>query len=440
MWTFLPERLAAVILAAVILAAALLAPATAHASAPRAGRSLSPEQQGYLAVVEHGFQEASSHWGNRPQHWYNAVLHDRKRYPLATIWDAVPLFEAVDETALASPTAANENRVVAFADYGERYWDRNVTPAPGVRKKTPAYAPYPGSWNDVETFFDDDGWWGLAFMDASQAMRQSGRLRLGSRYLADAERAFTFIDNNGWDTADGGGIWWNTDHVIPGGHGRSGEALAAATDLAARLYQAAGQPLYLQAAENYITWANHNIQATDGNYGLQISDASVMPSDGQGAMVAAFTTLCEAGVGVPPSVYAGIPANQGGAEPSYRLPSDPTSWCSWAEALAAHTAFGVRIGGGTYDGYLPLNDGPEWDDIYVRGLLSLYGYDHDSRWYGVANQTAQRILAYAQSSSGLFLKAWNGSSSVPGSVPGMLRTDASSLSVLAALAGAAPSS
>lgn len=427
--------------AAVILAVALLAPAEALASGPSPRRSLTPPQRSYLALVEQGFRQAAVHWGNRRQHWYNALLHDPMRYGLATIWDAVPLFEAVDETALASPTAANQNRVVAFADYAERYWDRNVTPAPGVRKKTPAYAPYPGSSTDVETFFDDDGWWGLAFMDASQAMRRSGRTRLASRYLADARRAFTFINHNGWDAADGGGIWWNTDHAIPGGHGRSGEALAAATDLAARLYQATRQPLYLQVAENYITWANHNLLATDGNYGLPISDASVMPSDGQGAIVAAFTALCEAGASVPASVYAGIPPNrEGGADPSYRLPPDASSWCSWAEALAAHTAFGVTIGGGTFDAYLPLNDGPEWDDIYVRGLISLYRYDHDSRWYSVATQTAQRILDYAQSSSGVFLKAWNGSSSVPGSVPGMLRTDASSLSVLAALAGAAPPS
>jgi hypothetical protein len=58
----------------------------------------------------------------------------------------------------------------------------------------------------------------------------------------------------------------------------------------------------------------------------------------------------------------------------------------------------------------------------------------------VATQTAQRILSDAQSSSGVFLNAWDGSSSVPGSVPGMLRTDASSLSVLAALVAAAPPS
>jgi hypothetical protein len=424
--------------AALALAGVLLAPAAAPAAVPARPSSLSPPQQYYLWVVQQGFQEASARWGNPPAHWYNALLHDHQRYPLATIWDVVPLFEAADETALASPTSGNESRVVHFAGYAERYWDPNVTPAPGVRRKSPAYAPYPGTRTDAETFFDDNGWWGLAFMDASQAMRQSGRSGLASRYLADARRAFAFIHKYGWDAADGGGIWWNTHHVIPGGHGRSGESLAGATDLAARLYQATGQPVYLQVAEGYITWANDNLQAPDGDYGLAISNGSVMPHDAQGAMIAAFTALCEAGAPVAPSVYAGIPPNQGGADPSNRLPSDPTSWCSWAESLAADTAFGITLGGGTYGGFLPLNDGPEWDDIYVRDLLSLYAYDHDPRWYGVATQTAQRILADAQNSSGVFLKAWDGSPSVPGSVPGMLRTDASSLSVLAALAAAPP--
>lgn len=132
-------------------------------------------------MVEQGFGQATSRWGNRRQHWYNALLHDRKPYPLATIWDVVPLFETADETALASPTSQSVNRVIQFADYAESYWDRNATPAPGVRRRTPAYAPYPGSWSDAETFFDDDGWWGLAFMDASDAMTESGRARLGAR-------------------------------------------------------------------------------------------------------------------------------------------------------------------------------------------------------------------------------------------------------------------
>ena len=248
-------------LAALILTAALLAPGASASAATVASHpsSLSSSQKRYLSVVEKGFRAASSRWGNRRHHWYNALLHDSNRYPLATIWDFVPLFEAADYTALASPTSENVKRVIHFADYAARYWDRNVTPAPGVRRKTPGYTPYMGSWNDPETWFDDNGWWGLAFMDAAKAMSRARRYNLSSRYVGDAKRAFTFIYDNAWDSAGGGGLWWNTHHSS----GRSSEALAAGTDLAARLYQTTGLLFYLHAAEKYITWANDNIQAQD---------------------------------------------------------------------------------------------------------------------------------------------------------------------------------
>ena len=89
------------------------------------------------------------------------------------------------------------------------------------------------------------------------------------------------------------------------------------------------------------------------------------------------------------------------------------------------------------DGFFPLNEGPEWDDIYVRGLLQLYGYDHDPAWYRLASKTAQRILRNAQGAGGLFLKTWSGSDRVPDASPGEIRTHGASVSVLAAL-GAAP--
>lgn len=79
-----------------------------------------------------------------------------------------------------------------------------------------------------------------------------------------------------------------------------------------------------------------------------------MPHDGEGAMIVAFTTLCQPGASVPSSVYAGLPANRTqGVNPSFRLPSDPTSWCSWAEAVADHTANDVNPGGGLQDAFCP---------------------------------------------------------------------------------------
>jgi uncharacterized protein YyaL (SSP411 family) len=96
----------------------------------------------------------------------------------------------------------------------------------------------------------------------------------------------------------------------------------------------------------------------------------------------------------------------------------------------------VNPGGGSKDAYFPLNEGPQWDAIYVRGLLELYGYDHDATWLRLVGRTAGRILKNAQEAGGLFLRTWSGSESVPGSEPGDLRTHAASVSVFAALAAA----
>jgi Glycosyl hydrolase family 76 len=404
------------------------------------GRSAAPLTQArYLSLAGQGIANTSA-WSNSRYHWYNELLNDPKPYPQATVWGVVPLFEAVDYTALAHPSGANLAQVKRFAHRAESYWDTNVTPAPGIPVKSPAYAPYPGSYNDPETFFDDNAWWSLAFMDAHQAMVAARNSTLAARYLRDAERGFNFIEAHGWDQAGGGGMWWNTYHTIPGGQGRSGEALGAATDLAARLYQATNDPSYLQAAERYITWANAHLLKWDGSYAAAVPHEVTMPHDGEGAMIAGFTALCQSNAGpVPSGLYSMLGPNKTqGVNPSFRLPDDPGSWCSWAESLANHTAFGVNPGGGKMDGFLPLNEGPQWDAIYLRGLLSLYGYDHDAVWYRIASETAQRILTNAKGSDGLFLKTWSGSARVPDASAGEIRTHAASVSVLAALAAAPP--
>ena len=79
-----------------------------------------------------------------------------------------------------SPTAANRRAVARFAAGAERYLNRGLRPLPG-------YSPYPGDREaDTETWFDDNGWWGLAFMNAYRATGTR-------RWLTDAERALAYV-------------------------------------------------------------------------------------------------------------------------------------------------------------------------------------------------------------------------------------------------------
>jgi glycosyl hydrolase family 76 len=420
---------------------ALCLVAAGFAAGPARAAALTQAQ--YLSLAQQGIGRTSA-WANTRFHWYNEALNDTNRYPQATVWGLAPLFEAEAYSTMANPNPATVARLASFANHAEAYLDPNVVPGPGMFAKAPAYAPYPNSHDNQKTFFDDNAWWSLAFIDAYTAMEKANNPVPAARYLADAGRGFIFIRAYGWDShgAGGpssvqsttGGMFWNTDHSIPGGTGRSGEALGAATELAAELYRATGNPTYLGAAIKYITWANQNLLKWDGSYAVQIPHEVTMPHDGEGAMIGAFTALCESSAGpVPASVYSFLPPNKTHRDPSFRLPDDPSSWCSWAEALAHHTAFGVNPGGGVQDAYLPLNEGPQWDAIYVRALLSLYGYDHDPAWLGVASDTATRIITNARLSNGEYLKTWSGVSQVPGAAPGEIRTHAASVSVLAAL-------
>src|SRR5204862_96536 len=81
-------------------------------------------------------------------------------YPLATIWDIVPLFGAIDAVAIAQPSAANRRAVARFAAGAERYLNRGLHPVAG-------FSPYPGDRTaGTKTWFDDNGWWGLGFVNA----------------------------------------------------------------------------------------------------------------------------------------------------------------------------------------------------------------------------------------------------------------------------------
>src|ERR1700728_3679003 len=147
-------------------------PALAQAAAPAA--ALSTAQQHYLALAQAGVARASQHWWDPRRHWYDARLNDHERYPLATIWDSVPLFESLDAIEIAEPSAANRRALTRFAAGAERYLNRGLRPLPG-------YSPYQGDREaNTETWFDDNGWWGIAFVEAYRATGNA-------RYLADAQ-------------------------------------------------------------------------------------------------------------------------------------------------------------------------------------------------------------------------------------------------------------
>jgi Glycosyl hydrolase family 76 len=353
------------------------------AAAPEADAAptLSAAQQRYLSLAEHGVAMAEQHWRDKRLGWYDEKLNDRARYPLATIWDIVPLFQSIDAIAIASPTPSHLHAVTKFAAGAERYLNRGLHPVAG-------FSPYPGDRAPgTETWFDDNGWWGLAFIDAFRATGNH-------RWLADAQRALRYIAAAGWDPVSGG-IWWNTEHPY-----KSGPALASDTLLATLLYQLTHSSYALSQAQRFLSWANaQGFSQQDGLYAGSSQNAT--PVDYiEGPLIYAQATLC-------------------------RLTTNETE-CALAERLKARAL--------TRFGYL-LDFSPQYDAIYLQWMLATYALDGDRTLYAMAADNARDAQTRAVNSQGLYLLSWNGQTLPPADAqPGMLQTQAATTSLFAWLA------
>ncbi|MEA2214849.1 MAG: hypothetical protein QOK19_410 [Solirubrobacteraceae bacterium] len=368
--------------AAVSLALAVLLPAAGAATQARArAAALSAPQQHYLALAEQGVARALRRWHDPRRGWYDARLADRDRYPLATIWDIVPLFQSLGAIAIASPTSAHRRAVTSFASGAERYLNRGLRPVPG-------YSPYPGDRAPgTQTWFDDNGWWGLAFMSAFRATGNR-------RWLNDAQRALSYIARACWDRSSGG-IWWNTQHPY-----KSGPALASDTLLATLLYQQSHSAFDLAQARRFLAWANTSgFSQSDGLYAG--SSLNATPVDYiEGPLIYAQATLC-------------------------RL-TGASSECALAERLKARAL--------TRFGYL-LDFSPQYDAIYLQWMLALYAIDGDRTLYAMAADNARNAQTRAGNAEGLYLLSWNGETlPAANAQPGMLQTHAATTSLFAWLA------
>lgn len=371
---------AAVAIAVAIAFATCLSvgPAAAARSLPV---QLTSAQQSYLTLAERGVAQAQSRWRDPRLGWYDARLDDHDQYPLATIWDIVPLFESLDAIAIAQPTVAHRRAVAHFAAGAELYLNRGLRPLPG-------YSPYPGDREpDTETWFDDNGWWGIAFVEAYRATG-------ARRYLSDATRALRYIATVGWDR-NGGGIWWNTHHPY-----LAGEALASGTLLASLLYEQTHSSYALAQALRFLQWANTG-GFSQSNQLYAGSSADPTPIDYiESPLIYAQALLCQ---------LTGVHED-----------------CVRASYL---TATALRRFGTT------LDFSPQYDAIYLQWLLALYALNHDPALYELAAVNARGAQTHAANGQGLYLLSWLGEPlSADDAEPNMLQTQAATTSLFAWLA------
>ena len=291
----------------------------------------------------------------------------------------MPLFESLDAIAIAQPTASNRRAVARFAAGAERYLNRGLRPLPG-------YSPYPGDRSaSTQTWFDDNGWWGLAFVNAYRATGTR-------RWLADAERALAYIAAAGWDPQEGDLV----EHEPPL-QGRRGARLGHAPGDAAL----PADPLRLRPRPGPQVpglGEHHRVQRADGLYAA--SNVSATPIDYiEAPLIYAQALLCQL-TATPAECERRAP--EGHRARPLRLP---------ARLLPA-----VRRD-------LPAVDARA---VLARPRPVLYA---------LAADNARDAQTRALNGEGLYLLSWNGQTLAPDYArPGMLQTQAATTSLFAWLA------
>jgi hypothetical protein len=358
--------------ALVVVAQVLVSVPSSAAAKPLARVAQSPA---YLKLAEAGIAQSAS-W--RSGGWYCEYLGCTGAYPLLTTWGDVRMFESVDAVEMVAPSRAHRAQVDRFGHASERYWNPYLN----------GYAPYPGDrYRGAKAWFDDNGWLGVAFV---QAYRATGE----RRYLRDAQRAFSFIAANGWDAAGGGGMWWNTEHPY-----HAGEALAADSLLGMLLYGIDHQALQLRQVRKFVDWGNsHDI----GFHGLYLS----------GGPHSAVIDYVEA-----PLIYAQYLLCQATGENGY---------CTHS-AEQAHSM--TEVYG------LQYNFAPLYDSIFFEWMMAYGQAVGDNHWLELAKTNAAAAAQHAVAERGLWLGSWwGGPIKDSQTLPGMFRTMAGTTSLFAWLA------
>lgn len=340
---------------------------------------LNAERAAFFDVSQTEIRRTREVWGNEKLGWYDAMPQSTAAQPLANLWYAFPLFEATAAAAIANPSQANRRAVDTLAKQAENFWDKTIENGAG------GWSWYYGVRGTGNAYFDDAGWWGIAYLDAYRATRNP-------RWLWNAGRTLSFIDRFGWDKKSGG-VWWNVNHDY-----KTAEPLAAGAMIAASLYGFQKKKYFLDIAKRYIDWADSKTVTKRGLYGRNATDGTEMDYV-QGMMIAAHVQLCTA--------------------------TKQQSYCKKAQQIAD----------ASLAAFPPIaNWSPECDVIYMRGLLDLYRQDKNPRWYSVVHANASSALAKSRDDQGFYSQRWDGG----WGLKGLLYMQAATLELFAWLSGVEP--
>jgi hypothetical protein len=279
-----------------------------------------------------------------------------------------------------NPWAAT-NYMAAIPGIGDRYHsdmqarDQGVMDYYDTQETSPTGQPQPPAFasgvlrpvdSDQPTYYDDNAWVGLDFLQEYDLTHQQSD-------LARAEGIFRFVVS-GWDTsttvACPGGVFWED----VAGSTRNTISNAPNAEVGLEIYQATHDPYYLTWATRMYDWVRGCLMTSNGMYYDHLDDSgdvnTALWSYNQGTMIGAGTLL-------------------------YQVTGDRT-YLQQAEQTAAASVSYYSSDGNLY------HQPDVFNAIFFRNLFALAKIDHDPSYARMAASYADTAWLQDRQSNGLF--------------------------------------
>ncbi|WP_233581593.1 glycoside hydrolase family 76 protein [Acidipila sp. EB88] len=240
----------------------------------------------------------------------------------------------------------------------------------------------------LNTYYDDEGWWALAWIGAYDVSGEA-------RYLGMAQSIFKDMAG-GWDQTCGGGIWWSKDRTYKNAIANE-LFLTVATHLAVRAAPGADRAQYHDWAAK--EWAWFRASGMLNQQGL-VND---------GLTIDAATGTCTNNQKTTWTYNQGVLI--GALAEWSRISADPKPFLNQAHsvALAAVTRL-TDAAGVLHDSCEPNcgGDGSQFKGIFVRNLAALQAIAPDPRWQQFVDTNAGSIWTKDQGPGTEFGVVWSG--------------------------------
>lgn len=240
----------------------------------------------------------------------------------------------------------------------------------------------------LNKFYDDEGWWALAWIDAWDLTGKT-------EYLTAAESIFADMEH-GWDTTCGGGIWWSKDRTYKNAIANE-LFLSVSAHLANRDAQRSSE--YRAWANKEWLWFEKSGMINDSgliNDGLRISsghtDSTTCVNNGKTAW----------------SYNQGVIL--GGLSELARINADPSLRKSAERIADAAITKLVNAQGVMHDVCEPRcgADGVQFKGIFARNLAALYATDPHEEYLRFLETNAEAVWKLAQGPGRQFGQVWSG--------------------------------